>query len=619
MKARGKGPEKKSLRPVLEAWEGEDFLARSRLILAGVGAILVYFHAAGLGRQVEAGRLLILIYLLYSLLDLFIAQLPWGNDRAAGLCLHAMEVTLITLLAMFTGGPQSPFLVLYLVALLAAAWKWGVNGALLTGCACILVWLSGLAFPTSGFRSTPQWVGSVSAIMTFSVILVGSACLLGVLVEREKKQQGDRAVITRLIKNAVREPSFSMTVGYALRAVREHFNADRVRLAIQETKGERAVAWEVTCLAGETGNGVQSWKLTESARRACFAMPPEQVRHGLGLYCVEAGHGRAEVGAKGQNRPSQGRWVSYHSRTPLLNQHEDGFDELNIVHERHSPFVICESMLATSFLFGGKWLGRLTVYNPRKAWNLRTGARFLETLVREVGPAAYQKYMVARLRSRAQARERLRLAQELHDGIIQSLIGLEMEIELLRRSQAAAREPSHLLQGLHGVQSLLHEEIEKVREEMQRIKPLEVPPSRLIEHMAGVVDRFRRERDITASFVAESEDVSLPVHICTELARIVQEALVNVRKHSGAHNVFVHFGRKNGGYELSIEDDGCGLGFTGRLSPADAEAWPRCPLVIKERVRAIGGELVIESSEGWGSRLGISVPLTAHGSTGTND
>ena len=61
--------------------------------------------------------------------------------------------------------------------------------------------------------------------------------------------------------------------------------------------------------------------------------------------------------------------------------------------------------------------------------NAHTGLRFLETLVREVGPAIFNKFMVARLRSHAQARERVRLVQELHDGIVQSLIGLEMQIE----------------------------------------------------------------------------------------------------------------------------------------------------------------------------------------------
>ena len=144
-------------------------------------------------------------------------------------------------------------------------------------------------------------------------------------------------------------------------------------------------------------------------------------------------------------------------------------------------------------------------------------------------------------------------------------------------------------------------------------------PGRLIQYMAGTVDRFRREQGISASFVAESQEVSLPPRVCTELVRIVQEALANVRKHSGAHNVFVRFARENGHYKLCVEDDGRGFGFTGRLSSAELEASSNCPLVIRERVRAIGGELMIESSEGWGARLGILVPLTANGRLSSDD
>jgi two-component system nitrate/nitrite sensor histidine kinase NarX len=105
----------------------------------------------------------------------------------------------------------------------------------------------------------------------------------------------------------------------------------------------------------------------------------------------------------------------------------------------------------------------------------------------------------------------------------------------------------------------------------------------------------------------------LPRRVCTELVRIVQEALANVRKHSGAHKVLVRFSRENGCYKLCVEDDGRGFRFSGRLSSAELEASSHCPLVIKERVRAISGELMIESVPGSGARLVILVPSAAYG------
>jgi signal transduction histidine kinase len=94
------------------------------------------------------------------------------------------------------------------------------------------------------------------------------------------------------------------------------------------------------------------------------------------------------------------------------------------------------------------------------------------------------------------------------------------------------------------------------------------------------------------------------------VVQILLEALVNVRRHSGARNVFVRLATVNRDCRLSIDDDGCGFPFAGRLSQADLDASRRGPLVIKERVRLIGGELTIESDPGQGARLEIAVPLS---------
>jgi signal transduction histidine kinase len=380
-------------------------------------------------------------------------------------------------------------------------------------------------------------------------------------------------------------------------SVQEHFDADQVRLAIQEIGGEQAAAWEVTRQTGKNSNGVQFWKLTESTRRAWFAMPQERV-----LRRLQVGAARNPKGGM------QVTWASGLRRSPVPTEEFPSRYDLHIVSEQHSPFVGSWSLLTASFSFEGKWLGRLTVYNPRRRGASNLDSQFLRALVREVGPAVYNKYLVSRLRSQAQAMERARLAQHLHDGVIQSLIGLEMQIDLLRRTQTSSWNPSSLLADLRRMQIVLHNEIANVREEMQRVKPLEVEPARLLDCMAGMVGRFRHEQGISANFAPDCSEVFLPPHVCTEVARILQEALANVRKHSGAHNVLVRFARENGHYRLCVADDGRGFGFTGRLSDAELETSSLCPLVIKELVRAIGGEFIIESIKGSGARLEVLVP-----------
>jgi two-component system sensor histidine kinase DegS len=157
------------------------------------------------------------------------------------------------------------------------------------------------------------------------------------------------------------------------------------------------------------------------------------------------------------------------------------------------------------------------------------------------------------------------------------------------------------------IQGLLREEVLKLRELMQQMKSLDVDWSTLLRFLEDTTERFQRETGISARFVSETDEVEMPQRVCRELARIVQEALVNVRKHSGARQVLVQLNAEGGYWVLMIEDNGKGFSFSGRFSQADLDQMGKGPMVIRERVRLIEGELTIESSPGNGSRLEVRV------------
>ena len=100
----------------------------------------------------------------------------------------------------------------------------------------------------------------------------------------------------------------------------------------------------------------------------------------------------------------------------------------------------------------------------------------------------------------------------------------------------------------------------------------------------------------------------MPDKVCRELLRIVQEGLVNVRKHSGARHALVRLGSSPSKWNLTLEDDGKGFPFSGRLTQDELDEMGKGPMIIKERVRLIAGELTVESNPGQGTRLEVSVP-----------
>jgi two-component system nitrate/nitrite sensor histidine kinase NarX len=145
---------------------------------------------------------------------------------------------------------------------------------------------------------------------------------------------------------------------------------------------------------------------------------------------------------------------------------------------------------------------------------------------------------------------------------------------------------------------------------MQQVKPRDIGPRQLVEHMFQLVDRFRRDTGIEATFLSDLQEVPLAPQARRELAGILHEALINVRKHSGATHVVARLTRQDDDIVLVVDDDGRGYGFEGRFSQAELDMARRGPLVIKERARTSGGRIAVESS-GRGSRLEVLIPVRA--------
>jgi signal transduction histidine kinase len=206
----------------------------------------------------------------------------------------------------------------------------------------------------------------------------------------------------------------------------------------------------------------------------------------------------------------------------------------------------------------------------------------------------------------AAAAERARLARELHDGIIQSLLGIKLRFDVLRLSGSLG--PS-MLEELRQYEALLAREIVNLRMLTFELAPSDDRPAALTIELRDLVDRFEHASGMTARFVAAGDVDHPSAHAHHEIARIVQESLLNVHRHSGARQVLVRLAEKDDHWELSVEDDGRGFDFEGRVTQDELDRIGRGPRIIKERVRLLGGSLTIESNAGTGAKLTITLPL----------
>jgi signal transduction histidine kinase len=408
--------------------------------------------------------------------------------------------------------------------------------------------------------------------------------LLGYLAEQQKHLRAEKAVLTGTLSRVRVEAGLTKTIEQIFHEAMAMYGASRVVVASQESHSQRVFVGELDRANGSVPSEFH-W-LDSGSRDAKTYLDDFP-----GDVCYASVRGDRWTTLALDNT---GHAVPVENLAPI--------SQLRDIQKDAQKF---DSVITVAFLFGSEWRGRVFLFDPSWRGEKQEELRFLLDLVHQVGPAVYNVYLLHRLRRRAGAAERARFARELHDGAVQSLIAVEMQVDVLRR-QADAGKP--IGSELGRIQGLLREEVLKLRELMQQMKAIDVDSQRLLGVLNDTVERFQRETGIQARFVTDLEDLDMPQRVCREILRIVQEGLVNVRKHSGARHALVRLGSNPEKWNLSVEDDGKGFPFAGRYNQNQMEEAGKGPMIIKERVRLIAGELTVESNPGQGTRLEISVP-----------
>ncbi|HJW14734.1 MAG TPA: sensor histidine kinase, partial [Thermoanaerobaculia bacterium] len=214
-----------------------------------------------------------------------------------------------------------------------------------------------------------------------------------------------------------------------------------------------------------------------------------------------------------------------------------------------------------------------------------------------------------RLREAAAAEERIRLSRDLHDGLLQSLTGIALQLQVARRE--LERDPRAAKDRLEEIQASIAGEQRDLRGFVNRLKP--APPDEsagrgLPFRLEEVCQRIERQWGLHVKVSCEGLDDSLPSSVSDDVLRIVNEALVNAARHAEASYLVVEVALSAGEVFITVADDGHGFSFQGTHDLVTLQKMKAGPITLKERISALGGDMVISSSA-LGSRLAISLPL----------
>jgi signal transduction histidine kinase len=207
--------------------------------------------------------------------------------------------------------------------------------------------------------------------------------------------------------------------------------------------------------------------------------------------------------------------------------------------------------------------------------------------------------------------ERNRMARDIHDTFAQEFAGILLHLEAANSSY----ETKTASECLARARELAKCGLEDARRMLLGLRPKSLEGAHLPDALCQLAQSFSRNCGINCTFRANGGSHKLPEDIENELYHVAQEALCNVRKHSRAGSVSILLSYTSAGVVMAIKDNGQGFAMKQREPGAHGFGLP----TMCERANRLGGRMDINSDQGRGTEIRMSVPLPGKSSKERND
>jgi two-component system, NarL family, sensor histidine kinase UhpB len=199
--------------------------------------------------------------------------------------------------------------------------------------------------------------------------------------------------------------------------------------------------------------------------------------------------------------------------------------------------------------------------------------------------------------------ERARISRDIHDEVGQMLTVLQMEVTLLRRKLPVSEKA--LIADMEDIRSQITNTLDMVRRISADSRPHILDDLGLESAVEWQRSQFERRTGIRCRLEFALKDLKIDHERSTILFRILQEALTNVLRHSGASAMQIYLGRKDNDVVLTVKDNGKGIADEKLIDPASSGI-----VGMKERVYPWHGTVLIEGKKNKGTTVTVTLPLS---------
>ena len=226
--------------------------------------------------------------------------------------------------------------------------------------------------------------------------------------------------------------------------------------------------------------------------------------------------------------------------------------------------------------------------------------RFDEADIERLHGVAHSASLWAAIAEEVVTSERCRIARQLHDVFGQTLTCLVFAIDQVKATRSGVKKQALA----RAARSCAMQAVRDLRAAIDSVLEPEAQPVEALGTIAELIRDFSQS-GIKVRFASGCALASLPPEVSTCLYQVVREALLNVRRHSGAKEARVIVWRRARCVELIVSDNGVGLRRRGDSKTSRRGFGLR---LMRERVEEIGGSLVLQSDPGQGTRVIARIP-----------
>jgi signal transduction histidine kinase len=550
----------------------EWIVAATRVALAAGALVAIALDPL---EQARASVVLYLLawYLAYSLGMLGLVWAPIRFGRGWDLAVHLFDFTAFSVLIVVSQGATSPFFMCFLFLLVCGTLRWQLRGTLWTAAATMGAY-AGISVYAVNVLHIPGF--ELNTLVIRAVYLTVITVLLAYLSAHQHRFQNELSRIAAWPRGISRDPMD--VVSEVLSQASALLDAPKIIIAWEEPgEGGTNLAWQV--------EGRVGWAQDVDAIYSPFVLPALRARSFQALDAAQ----------------DRGRVVVLTPR---------GFGRRDCRPINEALRTRFEMRAVQSWPLDGELIrGRIFCLDKTR---MRIDDLLVGQLVAQLATSRIENlHAVGRLRDSAAFEERLRVARDLHDSLLQSQAGAALHLLAARR--LLDRQPDAARQRLKEVQDQLERGELEMRSFIRELRPPRpVSGQSAARNLSGRLEELRqrieRQSQVAVELRFDGVVDLVPDALQDDVYRLAQEALVNAARHAEASAINMTLSVTREELRLEIVDDGRGFPFHGTYDLLRLNEMNEGPLTLKERVADLAGDLTLKSMA-TGTAVRMTLPL----------